>query len=256
MFQREDVKFRRHTVLKADMLSLSCKAPMEYLELQYSGWSDGVLCGAQIIVGNNELTVQPGIVLYQGNMYRMTESTQIPYQANGRTMILRLHFGECKETESGKFYEADLSIMEEEERRAGDMELVRFCLQEGAELRDQYKNFEDLGTQFNTLNYIHAACAGYKEPALSPVVLSEYVKEAGKCAGTDAVDFAFFMECNRGQNVSRASVRLYLQKKLQKKIEQDAKNKELYEELKQVLRLIRTPGRVASQVLGRRILID
>lgn len=256
MFRREDVKFRSHTVLKADMLSLSCKAPMEYLELQYSGWADGVLCGAQIIVGDNELTVQPGIILYQGNLFRMTESTQIPYEANGRNMKLQLHFGECRETEAGKFYEADLSITEETERRAGDMELVRFCLQEGAKLRDQFKNFEDIGTQFNTLNYIHAECAGYKEPALSLVVLSEYVKEASKCAGTDAVDFAFFMECYRGQNVSRASVRLYLQQKLQKRIEQDAKNQDLYEGLKQVLRLIRTSGRSASQTPGRRIMID
>ena len=154
MFRREEVKFRSHTVLKATMLSLSCKAPMEYMKLQYSGWADGLLCGAEIIVGDNELTVQPGIILYQGNMFRMTESTQISYKANGRTMKLRLHFGECKETEAGKFYEADLSLTEETERRAGDMELVRFCLQEGAELRDQFKNFEDIGTQFNTLNYM------------------------------------------------------------------------------------------------------
>lgn len=256
MFQREEIMFRRHTVLKAEMLSLSSKAPMEYLELQYRGWSDGILSGADILVGENDLTIQPGIVMHQGKMFRMMEEEHIPYQANGKEMKLWLHFGECKETESGRFYETDFILTEDTKMRAGDMELVRFCLQEGAILRDKYKNFEDINTQYNTLNYIYASYSGYQQKTISPIILREYVKEAQECAGLDPVDIAFLMECNRGQNVNRQSIRMYLEYKLKKKLSPECDNLEIFKSLKQVLNIVRTPKRMDTMSSGRRIMID
>ena len=101
MFQREKITFRPHTVLKADMLSVSCQAPMEYLELQYSGWSDGIVAGTDIVIGEQMLTVNPGILLYKGKLFRMTEPETIPYTANGKDMKLRIQWviqsGACEE---------------------------------------------------------------------------------------------------------------------------------------------------------------
>lgn len=256
MFQREEIMFRRHTVLKAEMFSFSCQAPMEYLELQYRGWFDGILADADVLVGEKDLMLQPGIVIYKGNMFRMTKIEHIPYQANGKEMKLWLHFGECKENESGKFYETDFLLTEETQMRAGDMELVRFCLQEGAILRDKYKNFEDMNTQYNTLNYIYATYSGYQQKTISPIILREFAEEAQECSGLEAEDIAFLMECNRGQNVSKHTIRLYLEYKLNKKLSPDCDNLEIYESLKQVLKIVRTPKRKSTMSSGRRIMID
>lgn len=256
MFQREEIMFRRHTVLKAEMLSLSSKAPMEYLELQYHDWSDGILSGADILVGENDLTIQPGIVIHQGKMFRMTEEEHIPYQANGKEMKLLIHFDECKEMEEGKFFKTDFILTENEDTRAGDMELVRFCLQEGAILRDDYKSFADINTQYNTMNYLYGIYAGYKSPTLSPVIIQEYAKEASHCAGLDTIDFAFLLVCNQGENISKNSICMYIEQKLQKELPEDITNLELFHELKKVLEIIRRPRQATFAVPRRKTIID
>lgn len=144
---------------------------------------------------------------------------------------------------------------QEEEVRAGDMEIARFCLQEGAVLRNQYQNFEDLGTQYNTLNVLHAQYAGFQRPTLSPVIMQEYAKEVRKCVGAEESDFAFLVECLRGKAVNRDIIKVYIERKLNIEIK-EVTNKELYQYLKQILTKIRVAKRQNPAPSGRRILIE
>lgn len=256
MFSKEEIVFRKHTILKADMLSYCCSIPVEMMELLYAEWSDGIVTGAKVQVNEGYLTVMPGLVRYGGTLYQMTKPEHIPYEANGKEMKLRIRFGERKETDTGICYESDLLLTEEEESRATDMELARFCLQSGAVLRNQYQNFADMGTRYNTLNLLHVPYSSYDTDTLSPVITMEYAKEAGKCAGADDIDFAFLMECLHSKAVNRSIILAYIEKKLEIEITSWIDNLQIFEYLKKILEKIRTARRTKHSMSGRRVLID
>lgn len=256
MFNKEEIIFRKHTVLRAEMLSKSCTLPTKMQELMYAEWSDGIVTGTKIQINEGHLSVMPGIIRYEGRLYQMTETEHIPYEANGKEMKLRIRFGERKETDMGICYESDLFFTEEEEGRATDMELARFCLQPGAVLRNQYQNFADMGTHYNTLNLLHVPYSSYGMVALSPVITMEYAREAEKCAGTDDTDFAFLMECLRGQAVNRSIILAYIRKKLEIDISSQISNLQIFEYLKKVLEKIRIARKVNRSMPGRRVMID
>lgn len=256
MFCKKEIKFRKHTVLRANTLQEACSVPIELIELQYDNWSDGIVKGVHISVTPEALIISPGIIRYRQMLFHMTESVMVAYTSGSKQQSLCIHFGECKENENGKYYETDLLLTDNMALRSGDMELARFCLQDGAVLRSDYKNFADLETEYNTLNYLCAKYAGYKEDTLASVILEEYAKEAITCEGLDGIDMTFLAECYRGQNVSRATIRLYIQQKLHKKIDENADNKMLYDGLKSVLRQLHTAKRNSVSATGRRIMID
>ena len=146
MFSRKEIVFRRHTILKADMLSQCCSIPVEMMELLYGDWSDGIVAGGNIVIDSGGLCIMPGILRYAGRLYQMTQAEYIPYEANGKDMILKIRFAERKENESEICYESDFLLTEEKEERATDMELARFCLKAGAKLRNHYQSFADMFT--------------------------------------------------------------------------------------------------------------
>ena len=59
------------------------------------------MAGTDIVIGEQMLTVNPGILLYKGKLFRMTEPETIPYTANGKDMKLRIQWviqsGACEE---------------------------------------------------------------------------------------------------------------------------------------------------------------
>lgn len=256
MFRKEEIIFRKHTVLKADTLSHCCVIPLEVMELLYADQSDGIVSGGKIVIEKGRLCIMPGIIRYEGRLYQMTNPEYIPYEANGKEMKLKIRFAERKENEYGICYESDFLLTESEEERATDMELARFCLQEGAELRDKYQNFADMGTYYNTLNLLHVPYSAYGMAALSPVITMEYAKEAKKCAGANDTDFAFLIECLRGQPVNRSIILAYIQRKLEVDISSQMSNLQIFEYLKKILEKIRTAKKMNHSMSGRRVLID
>lgn len=76
-----------------------------------------------------------------------------------------------------------------------EFELCRYRLQEGARLRTDYKDFEDMGTQYDTVNYIHAAWGCLRGNSLSPVITRRFAQEVLKVEKRDPEDTTFAYLC-------------------------------------------------------------
>ncbi len=92
------------------------------------------------------------------------------------------------------------------ELKENQMEMCRFYLREGSALRDTYKNFSDMSTEYDTLNLIHAAVAGVGEQTLHPKILMQFANELSKADGKENADFAFYytVENSRGRMERRS----------------------------------------------------
>lgn len=256
MFCRKEIIFRKHTVLKAVDLQTACNTAIELEELKYSNWSDGILHGVNLQVNQGQIVVYPGIILYRKKMYHMIQNVSIPYEAKKKEMKLFIRFSEGKETASGKIFETDLVLDENIDARAGEIEIARFCLQDGAMLRDGFKDFADTNTKYNTINYWYAKHAGIEQETIAPQLLKMYVTEASKCNGLEDVDIAFIMECGRNENINRNSIMLYIQYKLKKIYQNPPTNMEIYHDLNQILQKLRNAKNQSGRIAGRRIMIE
>ena len=120
------------------------------------------------------------------------------------------------------------------------IEMCRFYLREGSVLRDSYKNFADMATEYDTINLIYATVAGVGEKTLHPVVVRQFGEEIWNMEEKDQFDFGF---CNLVWNtqgrMERRTITRYLQDKNRKESEKDLSvwdNNMIYTELERILR--------------------
>lgn len=135
------------------------------------------------------------------------------------------------------------------------MEICRVRLQDGARLRSDYRNFEDMKTEFDTVNVIEAQWAAYGKESISPVILREFAKEAEKCNLSNPADITFLMRLleSDGKAINRKLIQYYLDTRLEKK-DKDYTNREIYEELCMILKQLRI-GK-AQTTENRRLQVD
>ena len=258
MFQRTAPIFRSHTVLKAAALSEGINGVIQLMEQIYQEYSDGIITGADIVIEGKNLVVKPGIIKYNQVLYRMQEEERIPYQADGKTSILRIQFLERQEREDKIQWNSDIYLTEETENRNNDMELCHFTLKEGAVLRQEYKDFNDLTTEHNTLNIIGVSYAGIRECTISPIITELYGNTLAGLNSQDPLDMAFMLECLRGVPVPRKILVTYIKRKLSHIKNTEMTNTEIYENLKIILDTIRRTGGQAIGMMAskRRMIID
>ena len=74
------------------------------------------------------------------------------------------------------------------------IEICRFRLQNGALLRNQYRDFNDLSTEFDTINEIYAQWSGYEKNTISNRVIREFAKEAMRKGVQNTQDLSFIQQ--------------------------------------------------------------
>ena len=103
-------------------------------------------------------------------IYLMMEEERVDYQPKNRWQMLKAEFSEDETNLDYKAYCVRFFLDEELELGENQMEMCRFYLREGSALRDSYKNFADMSTEYDTVNLICATVAGIGEKTLHPVV--------------------------------------------------------------------------------------
>lgn len=160
-------------------------------QLQYADYTDGVIKGCRVRVEGSNLIVGKGMMKYGDFIYLMDEEAKIPFMAENRTTVLKAGF-EIKRGHSDYFaYEVRIFLDHELDRKENQIELCRFHLREGSVLRDSYKDFADMGTEYDTVNLIYATVAGKKKGRLHPDILWKYAKELLLYEKKDIEDRAF-----------------------------------------------------------------
>lgn len=186
--------FESGHILRREMLTATADYAFKFSELLYEGYSDGIISGCRLTTTADTIIVNPGMLIHQGIIYLIKEPMAAAYFPTDTTCVLKLDFlGESRE-ENFVYYDIELRIDERTTMTEKQIELCRFKLQQGAVLRHLYVDFEDRGTEYDTLNIIHTPFAAKGNPTLSPEITQAYAMELMQTSSKDPIDIAFAMQ--------------------------------------------------------------
>jgi len=201
--------------------------PRDYLDIYYQNYSNGVIAGADVIVGTNTLTVTRGVIKYNGKIYILREPYETPYYNTNREMAIKVRFLDEGAEGDFKAFKSKILIEEIETLGSNELELGRFKLREGAQLRSDYTDFFDFNTEFNTINIIHVEHAGVGKSTLTPMVLKYFASIVLKSTTDNSFDIAFAMQCATQERIERDLLIYYIANRQGVPVK-DYTNKDIY----------------------------
>ena len=235
MFTEKFPIFEKDKILKADMLTSLREYPRSMFLLQFQDYSDGILSGVRVKVTEEDLTVTPGVIKQQGKLFHMEEAVRVPYFATGTGHILKLRFLEEELKNDFTICRTELTLEEESSLAVDEIELCRFTLKNGAQLRQDYQDLADFATIHNTVNIIHVKYAGVNEPTLSPEITRYFGSELLSLNPDNPYDVSFAMHCVQNKIMNRGAIKAYLMARLKVREEALSTNEALHRYLTRVL---------------------
>lgn len=226
-------------------------------QLYYDDYTDGLLKGCSIRAEDGVLIIGRGMIKFHGFIYLLQEEERIFYQPENAWRVLKAEFSENENSLDYKAYRIRFFLDGELACGEHQMEMCRFYLREGSVLRDSYKGFSDMATEYDTINLIHAAVAGVGKRTLHPVILLQFAEELWQQRNKEAVDINFcFLLWNMQGRIERSVITAYLGEK-----EMDAMtgktvlngNQEIYESLG---RIIDHRGLKRDRTIQKRIIVE
>lgn len=249
MFQDRFPKFTPGRVLKNDMLGALRDYPRDYVEILYSHYSDGVLAGCLPTVGSEAISIAPGLIHYQGKLYTLREPVLVPYTASGKYAIVKVVFGKAKESGDYILTSGDIVTVPSVKLAENELELCRYKLKLGARLRDEYQDFTDYATDYDTVNIISVPFAAPFESTLSPILTRRFAKEALAGRPVHPFDYTFISLCAQGEPVARSLITAYSAARLGI-VASDCSNQDMHRHLAKILDDIRV-GKDMARRNGR-----
>ena len=259
VFQNNYPLFNSGRLLKIEMLTELRDFPREFFDLRFNEYSNGIIFGCDIDVSDNYIKIQKGIIKYQDVIYLLKEDNKLEYTCNNKLIVLKVKFLPEILNSDFKINSTEISLSEDLDLGENEIELCRFKLKVGAKLRIMHVDFNDLSTEYDTVNTIYAPYAAYGESSLNPKILRRFGRELLECNLSEAWDIAFAMNCVQSkESIQKEIIVSYLINKLGIEMK-DYSNEDLYYYLLEVLRSakegVKNHGRRGS---GRfkKILID
>lgn len=164
-------------ILKKSMLIALRDAALYTNDLLHKNYSNGILSGCELEVTEDSIIVKPGVIFFENQIFDLKRSLSIGYRHTSDLSLLKLCFsGELRDAE-GVYREAELKLTNDSQICSDELELCRFKLQEGARLRNRYQSFEDLNTEFDTVNRIYVPSASEEQETLLPEITRMFARE-------------------------------------------------------------------------------
>ncbi len=257
MFHYEYPEFKNKQLLKASMLEQLRDYPKHMIELLFQGYGNGIMSGCELSWNDKGLIVNSGIIYWNGILYFMENPYQIECRSEDLQLYLVVKFAESKKQPDRTFGDTKIYFRKDPVRMQDEMELCRFRLQEGARLRNVYKDFRDYSTEYDTINMIHSPFAAVGSSTISPAILIQFAKEMMETEMTDVFDVGFVM--NLLANDGRVSKQLLIQYLTKKNAEGMVLNSQgdLYQMLLSILadRKRYGAGGREKNAIGKRIML-
>lgn len=208
--------FQDAHLLRREMLQALSDHAFTANRLLYKGYANGILSGCELTTTRDAIILNEGVMFYEGQMLLITEPLSTRYYPTNRTTLLKVRFSEQRKDDNFICREAEVVLSDDISLSAGEIELCRFKLQEGARLRYQYQDFEDWNTEYDTLNVIHAAYSAKGESTLSPEILKAYAEEMLEIKQLSEPDTMFCIQVlEQERSMSKAALAAYLQRRNQ-----------------------------------------
>jgi len=170
----------------------------------------------------------------------MSEPVRILYEATQKTSYLKVKFLDGFQGSEKKEYLTQIYIDDSSPNIRDEMELCRFKLQKGARLRNEYTDFNDFYTEFDTINRIHVPFASPFQSTICPEILKTFAKTMMEYSGNNPWDCSFCLNCLKlEQGMNYEELKGYLNLRLKEKIEHYSTH-DMYFALRKILEMTKT----------------
>lgn len=186
--------FSEGYILRQEMLAALSDQAFSLGELMVTGFGDGFLTGCRLSTTREIIQMGPGAILFGGKLCLLTESLSIAYFPTDTLCICKLRFSEEYQSNTCVYREADMILTGSETQNSNELEVCRFKLQPGAQLRYKYDDFDDRSTEYDTLNTICAPFSAHIGNSLDPELLRVYARELLEANPSDSLDKAFCLQ--------------------------------------------------------------
>ena len=242
--------FERGRILKKELLFALRDYSFGLAKLHFSDYTSGIIAGCGMSVSGEKLSISPGILKFNRFVYVITEPKEVYYEPTEQTIAMKIRFSTTSAvTVDYVDYSGKLVLDSNTELGTNELEVCRFKLKRGSRLRCDYTGFEDIETEFDTVNLAHATWAGIGEPGISLPVLRMFAKEALECRLDQPWDIMFSSQCMYAETVHRRVIGAYLMSHDMNYTGKET-NIEIYSMLAEILNILkgnaikpRSPGR-------------
>lgn len=251
--------FEANWILKKEALTAIRDYSIDHAQLTYQDYTPGILTGCSITVHGSMLEISSGIIKYNDKILLLPEPEQVPFMATNCMQYLKARIEEDDALPEFIAYQVTFILEQSEECKENELELCRFHLRQGAKLRDQYKDFFDFDTEYDTINLIFSTWGGKKGRTLSPFITEIFAEEILKASGKRAEDMAFAYAClNQITGMPFAVLRHYVNDWKLGDGKTKETNMEIYRGLGEILRAAQSgkPGIESGKHERRKILVN
>lgn len=178
MYAFKRPEYIRGRILTREILETMRDMEFDLPYVHYMDCSDGVIVPCAIEVTNHSLIIGKGLIKRGDKLYRMMEPAEIEYQPTEEWRVLKIQFLPQSESKDFSLFETKIFLSEETKIEENELEICRFKLKAGSILRQNYLDFHDLNTEFDTLSIIHVPFASVPAPTVSPYITRYFAREA------------------------------------------------------------------------------
>lgn len=197
--------------VKKEIMQCLRDIALDEQNIRYYEHTDGIVAGCGLIEENMKIGLVNGIVKFAGRLYKLKGKALVPYEQTDSWTALKLRFSPQTQHREYTHYTADLVLDANLEIKPNEMEMGRFKLKKGSRLRTEYKDFWDMGTEYDTVNLLHVRQSAKHRPTLSPMITAHFAREAFPCLNGNALDAAFCSVClSSGEAVGRELITRYV----------------------------------------------
>lgn len=214
MFVNIFPNFDKGRILKKEMLDNLRDYPRNFFDIYFKDFSKGIISGADLVVGEKDITIKKGIIKFDSKLYMLEKEVSIPYYATNRESIIKVRFLDSAINSDFTVNTAEIFIDDNTNIERDELELGRFKLKERAQLRQDYTDFHDFSTEYNTLNIINVEYSGVGKSTMNPIILRYFSKIILKNKADNPYDITFAMQCMNQKYTDREVVLYYISNRL------------------------------------------
>ena len=206
--------FTSGRVIKKESFDNLRDFPRDAMDIFYADYSDGIISGFEITydMEKKDIGISKGILKRDG-MIIILQGCSVSFAVFAdREICVKLRFGEIDRTDDFESVYVETGISAGFNVGADEIELARFRLEDGAELRkkSEYKGTYDFVTPYNTLNLVNVKYAGLHAPTFSPELLKIFAGEIMSLEKPDVIDISFALTCLNSSIVHKECIIQYL----------------------------------------------
>lgn len=252
MFVNMSPNFKKGIILKQEMLENIRDYPRNYVDMYFSTFSNGILFGCDLDIKDDYIIIRKGCIKHRDKIYMLEKDYSLPYSYTNEEVVIKVKFLEEKIEKDFIVYPTEILLDKNIIINEEEFELGRFKLKDGSRLRNDYQNFLDLSTEYNTLNVINVKYASQEKDTISPTIIKCFTKEILKKNSTNIYDINFIMHSINEKLLTRDLINYYISLRLNIAIKKRS-NLEIYLELNKILQESKNSSSVSNRTRNNRV---